>query len=95
MFSPKISPRGGLPAKRVVQYHIDFIPEAILPNKPAYRMNPQETIEVQRQVDELISKGLVRESLNPCAVPAFLAPNKDGSMRICVDSRVINKITIK
>ena len=49
-----------LPPKRDIHHHINLIPCSILPNKLAYRMNPKETMEIQRQVEELISKGPVR-----------------------------------
>ena len=85
----------GLPPLRGIEHQIDFVPGAPIPNKPAYRANPEETKEIQRQVEDLVSKGFVRESLSPCAVPVILVPKKDGSWRMCVDCRAINKITVK
>ena len=84
-----------MPPIRNIQHQIDLIPEAALPNKVAYRMNPMQQDELQRQVDKLIERGLICESMSPCAVLVLVVPKKDGTWRMCVDSRAINNITIK
>ena len=94
MFSPMIYPQG-LPPIRGIEHQIDLILGAPIPNKPTYRTNPNETKELQRQVEELLARGYVRESPSPCVVPTLLVPKKDGSWRMCVDSRSVNNITIK
>jgi len=84
-----------LTLKQSISHHIDFIHGASLPNKATYWMSRKDNEETRKQVHELLDKGLIRESLCPCAVPIVLAPKKGGEWHICTDSRAINKIMIK
>jgi hypothetical protein len=66
-----------------------------LPNQAAYSTNPEETKEIQQQVQELLDNGYICESLSPCAIPVILVPKKNGTWCMYVDCRAINNITIR
>jgi hypothetical protein len=85
----------GLPSLHGIEHQIDLIPDTSLPNRAPYCTNPDETKEIQCQVQMLLDKGYIFESLTPCSVPVLLVPKKDGSWRMCVDYRAINNITVR
>ena len=83
----------GLPPIRGIEHQIDLIPGASLPNRVAYRANPEETKEIQRQFQDLLDRGYVRESLSHCFVPVILVQKKDGSWRMCAELQIIEPLT--
>ena len=85
----------GLPPIRVIHNHIDFVPGSVLPNIFSYRMIPKKHEKLKRQVDKLLERGFIKESMSLCVVPALLVSKKDGSWRMCVDSMAVNKITVE
>ena len=74
----------GCPPLWGIEHQIDLIIGASLPNGAPYRTNPEETKEIQCQVQELLDKGYVCESLSPCAVPILLVPKKDGNLSFSI-----------
>ena len=91
---PKEIPHG-LPPSRGIEHKIDLLLRASFPNMPTYRSNPQETEEIQKQVQDLMQSGWVQESLSSCVVPIILVPKKDRTWRMCTNCRAINNITVK
>jgi len=64
-------------------------------SKALYRMAPAEMKELKTQLQELLDKGFIRPSVSPWGAPVLFVKKKDGSMRLCVDYRELNKVTIK
>jgi hypothetical protein len=79
----------GLPPIRGIECQTDFVPGAVISNRPAYRSNPEETKELQWQFEDLLSKGYMRDSMSSCALPVLLVPKKDGTWRTCVDCKLL------
>ncbi|KAD7480162.1 hypothetical protein E3N88_03298 [Mikania micrantha] len=85
----------GLPPPRQVEFKIDLIPGAAPIAKAPYRLEPSKLQELMNQLQELLDKGFIRPSFSPWGAPVLFVKKKDGSMRMCIDYRELNKVTIK
>ena len=85
----------GVPPPRQVEFRIDLIPGATPVARAPYRLAPAEMQELSSQLNELLSKGFIRPSFSPWGAPVLFVKKKDGSFRMCIDYRELNKLTVK
>ena len=83
----------GIPPQREVDHRINLLPGSSPPSRPAYRTSPADSAELKKQLDSLIEHGFVIPSTSPYGAPVLFVKKKDGSIRMCVDFRALNKIT--
>ena len=84
-----------LPLDREVEFTIDLIPETEPISIPPNRMAPAELRELKAQLEELLSKGFIRPSISPWGAPVLFMKKKYGSLRLCIDYRQLNRVTIR
>ncbi|KAJ0932532.1 putative nucleotidyltransferase, Ribonuclease H [Helianthus annuus] len=85
----------GLPPEREIEFRIELNPGAKPVAKAPYRLAPTEMRELMTQLQDLLDKGFIRPSVSPWGAPVLFVKKKDGSMRMCIDYRELNKLTIK
>jgi hypothetical protein len=85
----------GMPPDRDIEFVIDLIPGTSPIAKRPYRMAASELTELKKQLEELQRIGFIKPSLSPWGAPVLFVKKKDGSMRLCVDYRALNEVTIK
>ena len=85
----------GLPPHRQIEFAIDLVPSSAPISKAPYRLAPTEMKELMKQLQELLDNGFIRPSVSPWGAPVLFVKKKDGSMRLCIDYRELNKVTIK
>ena len=85
----------GLPPDRDVEFTIKLLPGTDPISVAPYRMAPTELRELKTQLQELIEKGYIRPSISPWGAPVLFVKKKDGTLRLCIDYRQLNRVTIK
>ncbi|GJX89418.1 putative reverse transcriptase domain-containing protein [Tanacetum coccineum] len=94
---PEVFPNDltGLPPVREIEFRIDLIPSALPVVKSPYRLAPSEMQELSNQLKDLQEKGFIRSSHSPRGAPVLFVKKKDGSLRMCINYKELNKLTIK
>ncbi|GKB82393.1 putative reverse transcriptase domain-containing protein [Tanacetum coccineum] len=94
---PEVFPKdlSGLPPARPVEFQIDLIPGSVPVARAPYRLAPSEMKEFSEQLQELSDKGFIRPSSSPWGAPVLFVKKKDGSFRMCIYYRELNKLTVK
>ncbi|GJW47112.1 putative reverse transcriptase domain-containing protein [Tanacetum coccineum] len=94
---PEVFPEDfpGLPPTRQVEFQIDLIPGAAPVARAPYRLSPSKMKELSDQLKDLSNKGFIRPSSSPWGALVLFVKNKDGSFRMCIDYRELNKLTVK
>jgi hypothetical protein len=85
----------GLPLERDVEFVIELKPGMALISRRSYLMPPNELAELKTQLQDLLEKGFIRPSSSPWGCPAIFVKKKDQTLRMCVDYRPLNEVTIK
>ena len=84
-----------MPPDRDIEFVIDLVPGTAPIAKRPYRMAASELAELKKQLEKLQRIGFIRPSSSPWGAPVLFVKKKDGSMRLCVDYRALNEVTIK
>jgi hypothetical protein len=84
-----------LPSQREVEFGIECVPNTNPISKAPYRMALSKLKELKEQLQELLDKGFIRPSISLWGAPALFVKKNDGSMRMCINYRELNKVTIK
>lgn len=84
-----------LPPPRQIVHHINLLPNTAPINVRPYRYPQFQKSEIEKQVTELLSLGLIQPSTSPCSSPVLLVKKKDGTWRMCVDYRALNTATVR
>ncbi|GJZ46037.1 putative reverse transcriptase domain-containing protein [Tanacetum coccineum] len=94
---PEVFPEDlpGLPPARQVEFQIDLVPGAAPVARAPYRLAPAKMQELSTQLQELSDRGFIRPSSSPWGAPVLFVKKKDGSFRMCIDYRELNKLTVK